>query len=645
MKPLSRTQALGFSHVRFEDRFWKPRLETNRKVTLPIEYQICKKTGRIDAWKWKPGRPFQPHFFWDSDVAKWMEAAACSLAVHPDRALEKKLDVVIAMMAKAQLVNGYLNSRYIRVEPDKRWTNLRVNHELYCAGHLMEAAAAYFKATGKRRFLDIMGRYADHIAKVFGRERGKKRGYCGHEEIELALVKMYEATHNPRYLKLSKYFIDERGRQPHYFDQEAKWRGETHCQKKIDYDYSTYQAHLPVRQQKTAEGHSVRAMYLYSGMAAVAAEYGDKSLWKTCRNIWRNMVERRMYVTGGIGSWTRGERFSFDYDLSNEEAYAETCAAIGLVFWAHRMLNLEPARCYADVMERALYNGVLSGVSLDGKHFFYNNPLAVYPAHYHFAQRIGQSDGYRAPSRQKWFSCACCPPNVARLLASLGEYLYSFNDHEIYVHLFVQSRAEFTIAGQPITLAQKTNYPWDGKIRINLQLPANRKTRFNLALRIPSWCRNPRMRINGLAIRMVVPSNGYVTLAREWRSNDELELNLPMPVEELEAHPGVRHNCGRIALQRGPVVYCLEEIDNGPNLNDILLAKKPSWKVRFDRRVFGGIPVILGRAFRRSMKNWKNQLYMPGQTNLEQTTIKTVPYCLWSNRGEGEMIVWIRKQY
>lgn len=648
MNPIQKTHVLDHTKVRINDRFWKPRLETNRRVTLPVQYRICKETGRIDAWKWKEGRALKPHVFWDSDIAKWMEAAAYSLAVHPDRSLEKKMDAVIALMAKSQLPDGYLNSYYTRVEPGKRWTNLRDRHELYCAGHLMEAAAAYYHATGKRRFLDIMGRYADHIEATFGREPGKKRGYCGHEEIELALIKLYKATRNPRYLKLSKYFIDERGRQPLYFVREAKVRGESAPQKNPD---NYWQAHVPVRKQTTVEGHAVRAMYLYSGMADVAAESGDVSLLKACRKLWQNMAEHRMYVTGGVGSWAHGERFSFDYDLPNEEAYTETCATIGLVFWAHRMLNLEPDRRYADVMERALYNGVLSGVSLDGKHFFYSNPLAVYPLRYRFAQRINQASGHITPTRQEWFPTACCPPNVARLLASFGEYLYSLSDREIYVHLYVQSRAEMTIAGESINLVQKTDYPWDEKIKIIIQPPAdrpahkNRKINFTLALRIPAWCRNPGLRVNGKTMRIPVSACGYIKLVRDWQWGDEIELVLPMPVEEIEAHPGVRHNCGRVALQRGPLVYCLEEADNGPDLNDIALAKQPRWKAKIDRRLFGGIPVILGQADRRSRKSWKNRLYRSVRSPLEKRIVKAVPYCLWSNRGEGEMLVWIRKEH
>lgn len=647
MNPIHKTQPLDFSKVRIDDRFWKPRLETNRKVTIPLEYRICKKTGRIDAWNWKPGRPFRPHIFWDSDLAKWMEASAYTLAVHPDRSLEKKLDAVIAMMAKAQLPDGYLNSHYIRVEPDKRWTNLRDCHELYCAGHLMEAAAAYFQATGKRRFLDIMCRYADHIEATFGREPGKKRGYCGHEEIELALIKLYKATRNPRYLKLSKYFIDERGRRPHYFDHEARLRGDEKKPSHGTSDHNHCQAHSPVRKQTVAEGHAVRAMYLYSGMADVAAETGDETLLRACHALWQNMTERRMYITGGIGSYARDESFSFDYDLPNEEAYAETCAAISLVFWASRMSNLEPDRRYADVMERALYNGVLSGISLDGKHFFYGNPLAVSPAKYRFVQRIGQAGGFMGPTRQRWFDCACCPPNAARLLASLGEYLYSLNDREIYVHLYVQSRAEMTVAGKAVTLVQKTNYPRDGKIKITIQpssgVSENKKINFTLALRIPAWCRNYGLRVNGKSAKVPVSSCGYVKLARDWQFGNEIELTLPMPVEEIEAHPGVRHNCGRVALQRGPLVYCLEETDNGPELNDLALLKNPHWKIMSDRQMPGGIPVITGQAVRRSVKLWKNRLYQPVKTPREKTAIKAVPYCLWNNRGMGEMLVWIRK--
>ena len=360
-----------FNQVTIEGGFWGPRIETNRKVTLPIEYEHLKKTGRLEAWelKWKPGDPNPPHIFWDSDVAKWMEAAAYSLTCHPDKTLEQNLDRVIALMEKAQLPDGYLNTHFIAVEPEKRWTNLRDNHELYCAGHLMEAAVAHYHATGKRSFLDVMCRYADHIHRTFGPGRDQKRGYPGHEEIELALIKLWGATGNRSYLDLATFFINERGRPPHYFTLEAQARGEDPArQRHGNYEYS--QSHLPVREQTKVVGHAVRAMYLYCGMADVAAATGDKALLAACRRLWQNVTRRRMHVTGGIGPTASNEGFTTDYDMPTDTAYLETCAAIGLVFWAHRMLQADLDGDYGDVMERALYNGVLSGVSVEGDRFF-----------------------------------------------------------------------------------------------------------------------------------------------------------------------------------------------------------------------------------------------------------------------------------
>ena len=452
---------LGHKHVTFKDRFWAPRIETNRKVTLPIEYAQCRKTGRLAAWTWKKGRPNPPHIFWDSDVAKWLEAVGYSLERHPDAKLEKLADGVIRDMARAQAADGYLNSHYQFVEPGKRWTNLRDCHELYCAGHLMEAAVAYSRATGKRTFLDVMCRYADCIDKTFGTRKGQKRGYCGHEEIELALVKLFHATGEARYLNLAKYFVDERGRHPNYFVEEASKRGDMKLRPFMDAKNLYLQAHAPVRGQTEAVGHAVRAMYLCSGMADVAAGTGDASLRAACRRIWKSATQRRMYITGGIGSSRHGERFTCDYDLPNETAYAETCASIGLVFFAHRMLQAEADGEYADVMERALYNGVMSGVSLDGKHFFYANPLTAHPVSY--AARTGDDHGdHTDPTRQEWFGCACCPPNIARLLASLGQYVYSQRGDVLYVHLYADGTASCNLAGQRVTVTQRTEYPWQG---------------------------------------------------------------------------------------------------------------------------------------------------------------------------------------
>ncbi|HEV2662828.1 MAG TPA: beta-L-arabinofuranosidase domain-containing protein, partial [Ktedonobacteraceae bacterium] len=428
---------VSWKNVTIDDQFWSPHLRVNREQSLPHIYQFCAETGRIDALRlnWKPGVEPVPHIFWDSDVAKWLEAASYSLATHPDPALEARVDELVGLLVAAQQPDGYLNSYFTAVEPEKRWTNLRDWHELYCAGHLIEAAVAHFQATGKRVLLDALCRYADYIASVFGPEEGKKRGYPGHEEIELALVKLYRVTGEERYLRLSEYFINERGRQPHYYDAEARQRGEDPAA----YYHKTYeynQSHLPIREQSQVVGHAVRAMYFYSAVVDIAGELHDQSLFDADQRLWQQLCSKRMYITGGLGPSAHNEGFTTDYDLPNENAYAETCAAIAFVFWNHRLLQLDCNARYADMLERALYNGVLSGVSLDGRKFFYVNPLASSGGHH----------------RQEWYSVSCCPPNVARLFASLGQYIYAANANELAVHLYIQSTARVTLAGREVTV-------------------------------------------------------------------------------------------------------------------------------------------------------------------------------------------------
>lgn len=634
MKNIRQLTPISLSAAKISNGFWGERLRVNREITLPIEYKQCRDTGRIDAFKleWKPGDSEPPHFFWDSDIAKWIEAAAYSITTHPDVELEKQVDDVIDLIAAAQHTDGYLNIHFTVVEPENRWKNLRSHHELYCAGHLMEAAVAWFNATGKRTLLETLCRYADYIDTVFGHGDGQIPGYPGHEEIELALVKLYHTTTNSRYLKMAEYFINERGQKPHYFDLEAQKRGENPA----DFNHGTYdycQAHEPVREQDTAEGHAVRAGYLYAGMADVAAETGDAALLKACRAIWKNITEKRLYIHGGIGSSPEGERFTFDYDLPNEEAYAETCAAIALVFFAHRMLQLEPDSQYSDIMERALYNGIISGVSLDGKRFFYDNFLASIPETHKFNKR-------KPPVRQEWFGCACCPPNLARLLASLGQYVYSHNTDSIFVHLFVDGEAVLPLNGQDIKVIQQTEYPWDEDVKITV-LPPEPAT-FTLALRIPGWCSEYLLSVNGEPISAPV-EKGYLKLQRQWKPGDSIKLHLAMPVEPIAAHPAVRHNCGRVALQRGPVVYCLEEQDNGPYLNDIMLPAEAKFSVETtDDGIFKGIPLIRSMASRRKTAEWGN-LYQATSGARQSVPVTAIPYFMWANRGEGEMLIWIRQ--
>jgi DUF1680 family protein len=644
MPPLRKAMPVPLSRATFDDTFWAPRMETNRKVTVPVIYEQCKRTGRIGAWRldWKEGRPNRPHIFWDSDVAKWLEAAAYVIAGGPDRRVESLAEGVANLVAGAQQADGYLNSYFTAVEPGGRWRNLRDEHELYCAGHLVEAAVAYHAATGRRRLLDAVCGYADLIGRTFGRGRGLRRGYPGHPELELALVRLHGATGRRRYLDLARFFVDERGREPHYFDLEAEARGEDPARhwamgRGPAYDY--YQAHAPVREQRTAEGHAVRALYLYSGTADVAAETDDRSLLEACRRLWRNVTERRMYITGGVGSGRHGERFTFDYDLPNETAYAETCAAIALVFFAHRMLGLDPDARYADVMERALYNGVLSGVSLDGRRFFYENPLAVYPesTRYH-----GMNHGTGGVERLEWFGCACCPPNVARVLASLPGYAYSESRSTAFVHLYAAGCAELELDGRLVGLTVRTRYPWDGKVRLTVE--PERPLRFTLALRVPGWCTGPLLRVNGEAVAPAgVVRKGYARLLRRWERGDRVELSLPMPVRRIEANPRVRMDCGRVALQRGPLVYCLEEVDNGPQLSGISLPRGARLKGEHRPDLLGGVTVVTGAARRLAASGWGTELYRPARRSGRAVRMTAVPYYAWCNRRPGEMLVWVRE--
>jgi DUF1680 family protein len=626
---------LPFTQVTIDDAFWAPRQQVNRERSIPHIYEQCRRTGRIDALRgiWDPevvrrgvGGGNIPVLFWDSDVAKWLEAASYSLASHPDRQLDALLDEVIAHIAQAQQPDGYFNSWFTAVEPQKRWTNLRDWHELYDAGHLIEAGVAHFQATGKRTLLDVVRRYADYIDTVFGIGPGKRRGYCGHPEIELALIRLSRATGERRYLDLARYFVDERGREPHYFDQEARERGEepaTFWARSYEYN----QSHRPVRAQDEVVGHAVRAAYLYSAMVDLAAEDGDETLLAACRRLWPHLTTRRMYVMGGIGSSRRNEGFTSDYDLPNESAYAETCAGIALVFWAQRMLQLDCNRRYADIMELALYNAVLSGVSPEGTRFFYDNPLA--------------SDG--AHHRQEWFRCPCCPPNLARIFASLGAYIYAQSNDEALVHLYVQSKAQLRLAGQAVTLRQETRYPWEGTVAIHVGVDA--PAAFGLRLRVPGWCSAARLSVNGEAVDLAgALEGGYARISRTWRDGDLVVLELPMPVERVYAHPNVRADVGSAALRRGPIIYCLEQADHDVPLHHILLPAQADLTPRFAPDLLGGVTVLEGRAVALVDSDWEGTLYRITPPQTRPCAIRAIPYYAWDNRAAGAMAVWLHEQ-
>ncbi len=626
--------------------FWGKRVQNVREVIIPYQWKILNdavpgvpKSHALANFRIAAGLEegeFYGFVFQDSDVAKWIEAASHCLRYYPDPDLESLVDAVIDHVAQAQQPDGYLNTYFTIKNPRGRWTNLRDNHELYSAGHFIEAGVAHFQATGKGKLLEMVVRLADHIEARFGDGLGKRRGYPGHPEIELALVKLYRAMKERKYLDLAAFFVNERGRRPLYFELEAKERGE----ERVPWSFWTpeyCQAHLPVREQREAVGHAVRAIYLYSAMADLAFELEDETLFAACRTLWENVTEQRMYVTGGLGSSAEGEAFTFDYDLPPDRAYTETCASIGLVFWANRMLRLEENRAYGDVLERALYNGVLGGVSLDGTRYFYVNPLTVFPE----AVQKRYDLRHIVSMRQPWFPCACCPPNIARLLASLPDYIYSQSGNSLSVHLFVASTLQTSLQGKGVSLTQETDYPWGEKVlfRVFPEEPFE----FTLAIRIPEWCRDPRLSVNGGRLDLPLHlSQGYAKVKRFWKKGDVLELWLPMPVERVRAHPAVRDVAGKVALQRGPVVFCLEEVDNGPNLASLILPKDVKFSTTFEPDLLEGMVVISGEAVRESRQS--QELYSFARSERRKTFIKAIPYYAWNNRGAGEMTVWVREE-
>ena len=647
-----KTVSVDRKRVELTDPFWAAYEKRIREVSIPYQGRVlndeetsAEPSHAIQNFRIAAGLEkgdFSGFVFQDSDVYKWLEGVSYSLENRPDEKLEALADGVIDLIGKVQMPDGYLDTYFIIKAPEKRWTNLHDCHELYCAGHLIEAAVAYSGATGKTKFLKIACRLADHIDSVFGPEPQKKKGYPGHAEIELALVRLYRATKNERYLKLSAYFLNQRGALPYYFDEEWEMRGRTGFWNNPGGDAApssnkTYnQTHLPVRQQKKAVGHAVRAMYLYSAMADVAAETSDEQMLEACRKLWDDIAGAQMYITGGIGSTHLGEAFTFDYDLPNDTAYAETCASIGLVFFSERMLQAESAGKYADIIEKALYNILPASIALDGKHFFYVNPLEVWPE----ACEKNPDRTHVKPVRQPWFGCACCPPNLVRLVESLRSYLYRTGPDCLCVDQYIGSSVRFELNGAAGTLKQQSNYPWDG--RISFQLSLKQPAEFSLAFRLPGWCENTSLRVGGETVDIgPIVRNGYIMLHRIWKDGDRIELELDMPVRLMAANPQVRADAGKAAIQRGPVVYCLEEADNGKNLSAVSLKRDAKFKI-IPNGSAGGTTVIGCEGFRIREDGWGSVLYRSYEQREEAIKIRAIPYFTWGNRGEGEMVVWIR---
>ncbi|MBD3187402.1 glycoside hydrolase family 127 protein, partial [Candidatus Bathyarchaeota archaeon] len=525
--------------------------------------------------------------------------------------------------------------------PNGRWENVRDRHELYCAGHLMEAAVAHYRATGKKHFLDSLCKFADHIDSRFGRDEGKVRGYPGHEEIELALVKLYHATGNGRYRDLASFFIRERGEVPYFFQEEARGRGEANG----DF-FGTiermkhWQAHAPIIDQQEAVGHAVRAGYFYAGAVDIAREQGDIVLLDACKRLWTNIATSKLYITGGTGARYEGEAFGDTYELPSESAYAETCAAIAFILFSHRLLQVDLDAKYADEMERALYNGMISGVSLDGRNFFYVNPLS-------YTTVPGEKKRHQRNTnrRQEWFGCACCPNNLSRLIASIGSFAYSIDDAQdtIAVHLFIESKVnlELGATGTEVIITQETAYPWNGDVAITMSVEKN--ARFSMLLRIPGWCNHHEININDEKVDAAIV-NGYARLERAWRDGDLISFHMDMPVARIHANPRVAELHGRVAITRGPIVYCIEGADNGKDLQQLLLPASSALQVDTEPSRLGGMPCITARGYRSRIKpSAINALYTDIEGELVPEIIRFIPYHAWGNRKPGDMLVWIRE--
>ncbi len=618
-----------FTDVQFQDNFWLPRMETNRTVTIPYAFEQSRETGRIKNFEIAAGMAeggfCTTYPFDDSDVYKIIEGASYSLKVHPDPELDTYLDDLIAKIGAAQEEDGYLyTARTIYPEPPKvlwvdteeRWANMYLGHELYNAGHMYEAAVAHYQATGKRTFLNIALKNADLIDSVFG--PGKKIGVPGHQEIEIGLVKLYRVTGKKKYLDLAKFFLDERG------------QAEGH---KLFGEYS--QDHMPVIEQTEPVGHAVRAAYMYSGMTDVAALTGDEAYRKALDTLWNNVTGKKMYVTGGIGSHSGGESFGGDYDLPNATAYCETCAAIANAFWNHRMFLLSGDAKYLDVLERVLYNGIISGIGLSGDAFFYPNPLTSYGQH----------------QRSPWFTCACCPSNVTRLVPSVPGYVYATQDSDVFINLFIQNAAQVETDDRKIRIEQKTDYPWNGKI--DIAVDPEKVGRFAISVRIPGWARNHpvpsdlytylnptddtvRLQVNGEPLDLPV-ENGFARIDRKWRKGDTIALDLPMPIHRVLSHEKVEENAGRVALERGPLVYCAEWVDNGGSVTNIVLEDDAALEPRFSENLIHGVMGIYGMT---TALKYDTDGKTPKRVDHELTAI---PYYAWAHRGQGEMMVWLAR--
>ncbi len=585
LKPINQ---VDFSHVQINDNFWSPRLAKHGTATLGVCIdQIENQTGRIRNFENAALRSGEHSgiFFDDSDVYKALEGIAYSLINNPNPELEKKADEWIAKFAAAQLEDGYINTFYTLTDINKRWTDMD-KHEMYCAGHMIEAAVAYYQATGKRELIDVCEKMVNHMMELFGPD--KRHWVAGHEEIELALVKLYQVTGKEEYLDFSHWLLEERGHGHGRANNGPNWN--------IKY----YQDTVPVRDLADISGHAVRSMYLYCGMADVAVLKQDTAYINALHRLWDDVVLRNMYITGGIGSSAHNEGFTEDYDLPNLEAYCETCASIGMVYWNQRMHQMTGDSKYIDVLERAMYNGALAGVSLEGDRFFYVNPLESTGNHH----------------RQAWYGCACCPSQMSRFLPSIGNYVYAVSDNALWVNLYIGNDSKIIVDGQDVNLKMETNYPWNGAV--NFTVEAAKDVDKELRLRIPGWCKEYALQINGENADVTI-DKGFAVIAN-WNPGDVITLDMDMPVEVVAADSRVKNNIGKRAIQRGPLVYCIEEVDN-KDFDKVNLTSATQFESVFVPEVLCGVEVI--------------------KATTEDKTATFIPYYAWDNRAAGKMRVWV----
>lgn len=582
---------VNFSNVKITDNFWAPRLKSHVTTTLPVCIdQIENKTGRIRNFE-NAANGAGEHsgiFFDDSDVYKALEGMAYSLINNPNPEMEKKCDEWIDKFAEAQQPDGYINTYYTLTGLDKRWDNMD-KHEMYCAGHMIEAAVAYYKATGKTKLLDVSIRMADHMMNIFG--PGKRHWVPGHEEIELALVKLFEVTKEKKYLDFVYWLLEERGHGYGSKGCEGEW------------DPIHYQDVVPVKDLEEIHGHAVRAMYLFCGMADVAPLKQDTAYIQTLNRLWDDVVLKKMYITGGIGSSGHNEGFTEPYDLPNYDAYCETCASVGMVLWNSRMHRLTGDSKYIDILERSLYNGALAGVSLKGDRFFYVNPLASHGDHH----------------RKEWYGTACCPSQISRFLPSIGNYIYGVSDNALWINLYIGNNAEIKTGKDNFFISQETDYPWNGTVKLSIN-SLKKPIKKEIRLRIPEWCKQYSIAINGKKLENIPVEKGFAVIDRKWHNSDNLTLTLDMPIEVVEDDPRVKENIGKRAIQRGPLVYCMEGADN-LLFDELKLSSNSEYDSTFTPSLLNGITTI--------------------KAVTGNQTITLIPYYSWDNREAGQMKVWI----